>query len=73
MLIPHTNYVVDDQGQKKYVQVTVEDWESLLSELQRLENLLKFKDKLKRAFREVRAIKSGEKIGTPLSQLIDEM
>ena len=73
MLIPHTNYVVDNQGQKKYVQVSVEDWENLIAELQRLESLLKFKDKLKRAFREVSAIKSGKKIGTPLSQLIDEM
>lgn len=73
MLIPHTNYVVDNHGQKKFVQVAVEDWENLLTELQRLENLLKFKDKLKRAFREVRDIKRGKKLGTPLSQLLDEM
>lgn len=73
MFTPQTQYVVDNQGQKKFVQVVVEDWEKLIAELQRLENLLKFKDKLKRAFRDVRAIKSGKKIGTPLSQLIDEM
>lgn len=73
MLIPHINYVVDNDGQKRFVQISVEDWESLISELQRLENLLKLKNKLKQAFREVRAIKSGKKIGTPLSQLIDEM
>lgn len=73
MLIPHTNYVVDDQGQKKFVQVAVEDWDNLIMEFQRLEELLEFKEKLKNAFREVRQIKSGKKIGTPLSQLIDEM
>ena len=73
MLVPHTNYVIDSQGQKKFVQVAVEDWESLIAQIQRLENLLKFKEKLKRAFREVRQIQRGEKMGTPLSQLIDEM
>lgn len=73
MFIPHTNYVVDDHGQKKFVQVAVEDWENLIDELQRLEDLLNFKEKLKRAFREARQIKQGEKLGTPLSQLIDEM
>lgn len=73
MLVPHTNYVVDDQGQKKFVQVAVEDWDNLMKELQRLESLLAFKEKLKSAFREVRQIKSGKKIGTPLSQLIDEL
>ncbi len=73
MLIPQTNYVVDSQEHKKFVQIAVEDWESLIAELQQLENLLKCKEKLKRAFREVEQIKRGEKIGTPLSQLIDEM
>jgi PHD/YefM family antitoxin component YafN of YafNO toxin-antitoxin module len=73
MLIPNANYVVDGQGQKVFVQVTVEDWEKLLAEIQRLENLLRFKENLKHAFKEVRQIKQGKKIGIPLSQLIDEL
>ena len=73
MLIPQTNYVVDSQGQKVFVQVAVQDWENLITELNKLRNLLVFKTKLKNAFREVRQIQRGEKMGTPLSQLIDEL
>lgn len=73
MVLPQTNYVVDAQGQKVFVQVTVQDWENLVNELTRLENLLAFKAKLKDAFREVRQIKRGEIQGVSLSELIDEL
>ncbi len=73
MVLPQTNYVVDAQGQKVFVQVTVQDWENLVNELTRLENLLAFKEKLKDAFREVRQIKRGEIQGVSLSELIDEL
>jgi hypothetical protein len=73
MMIPQTHYVIDSQGQKVFVQVAVKDWENLMKDIQQLETLLKFKLKLKNAFREVRQIKQGKKIGTPLSALIDEL
>ncbi|WP_421798781.1 hypothetical protein [Haliscomenobacter sp.] len=73
MVLPQTSYVVDAQGQKIFVQVTVQDWENLVNELTRLENLLAFKAKLKDAFREVRQIKRGEIQGISLSDLIDEL
>jgi hypothetical protein len=73
MVLPQTSYVVDAQGQKVFVQVTVQDWENLVNELTRLENLLAFKAKLKDAFREVRQIKRGEIQGVSLSELIDEL
>lgn len=73
MVLPQTNYVVDAQGQKVFVQVTVQDWENLVNELNRLESLLAFKAKLKDAFREVRKIKRGEIQGVSLSELIDEL
>lgn len=73
MMIPQTHYVIDSQGQKVFVQVAVQDWENLMKDIQQLETLLKFKLKLKNAFREVRQIKQGKKIGTPLSALIDEL
>lgn len=44
-----------------------------MNELNRLETLLNFKTKLKSAFREVRQIKRGEKVGKPLSELLDEL
>ena len=73
MTIPETRYVVDSHGQKIFVQLAVSDWENLMNELNRLETLLNFKTKLKSAFREVRQIKRGEKIGKPLSELLDEL
>jgi len=73
MVLPQTNYVVDAQGQKVFVQLAVQDWENLVNELARLENLLAFKAKLKDAFREVRQIKRGEIQGISLSALIDEL
>jgi hypothetical protein len=73
MLLPPTTYVVDNNGQKKFVQVAIQDWDRLINELQRLENLLQFKSKLKSAFQEVHQIKKGKKIGISLSQLIDEL
>jgi hypothetical protein len=73
MLIPQTNYVIDSNGQKVFVQIAVQDWEHLIKEIQQLEQLLKFKAQLKNAFREVRQIKQGKKIGTPLSALINEL
>jgi hypothetical protein len=71
--IPETRYVVDSHGQKIFVQLAVSDWENLMNELNRLETLLNFKTKLKSAFREVRQIKRGEKIGKPLNELLDEL
>ena len=73
MIIPQTHYVIDHSGQKVFVQVAVQDWENLLKDIQQLETLLKFKLKLKNAFREVRQIKQGKKMGTPLNLLIDEL
>lgn len=73
MILPEANYVIDTQGHKVFVQVSIQDWENLIQEIERLENLLAFKAKLKEAFREVRQIKRGEIQGISLSELIDEM
>lgn len=73
MILPEVNFVVDTQGQKVFVQVSVQDWENLIHEIKRMEDLLAFKVKLKEAFREVRQIKRGEIQGVGLSELIDEI
>ncbi len=31
MTIPQTTYVIDNQGQKVFVQLTIQDWENFLS------------------------------------------
>lgn len=73
MILPEANYVVDTQGHKVFVQVSIQDWENLIQEIKRMEDLLAFKAKLKEAFREVRQIKRVEIQGISLSELIDEV
>ena len=73
MLLPEANYVVDTKGQKVFVQLSIQDWENLIQEIKRMEDLLAFKMKLKEAFREVRQLKRDEIQGISLSELIDEL
>jgi hypothetical protein len=73
MTIPQANYVVNHDGQKMFVQIPVQEWEIFVSEYQRFENLFSFKNKLKNAFREVRAIQKGEKKGTLLNDFLNEL
>jgi hypothetical protein len=73
MTIPQTTYVIDNQGQKVFVQLTIQDWENFLAEFRRIENMLLLKNKLKTAFREIRQIQQGEKKGTTLKDFLDEL
>ena len=73
MSIPQANYVVDNQGKKIFVQLSLQDWESFVNEFKRIENLFLLKNKLKSAFREVRQIQKGEKQGTTLNDFLNEL
>ncbi|TAE10429.1 MAG: hypothetical protein EAZ95_14780 [Bacteroidetes bacterium] len=73
MTIPQTNYVLDNQGQKVFVQLSVQDWERFVGEFKQLESMLLLKDKLKNAFREVRQIQKGEKQATTLHDFLNEL
>lgn len=73
MPIPPTNYVVDNQGQKMFVQLSLQDWENFVAEFKHIESMLLLKNKLKSAFREVRQIQSGEKQGTTLNDFLNEL
>jgi len=44
MTIPKANYVVDHQGQKMFVQLSLQDWENFV-EFKRMKNLLLMKNK----------------------------
>jgi hypothetical protein len=72
-VIPQTNYVLDPQGHKIFVQIPIKDWENFVHEFKALEAQLYFKDKLKNAFREVRQIQKGYKTGTPLNDFLNEL
>ena len=48
MSIPNANYVVDNDGKKIFVQLSLQDWENFVNEFRRIENLLLLKNKLKK-------------------------
>lgn len=73
MTIPKANYVVDHQGQKMFVQLSLPDWENFVGEFKRMKNLLLMKSKLKDAFRKIRQIQKGEKQGTSLNDFLNEL
>ncbi len=73
MTIPQTNYVVDNHGQKMFVQLNVQDWENFVIEFKRIESMFLMKSKLKAAFKEVRQIQSGEKKGATLNDFLNEL
>jgi len=73
MAIPKANYVVDNKGQKIFVQINLQDWENFVSEFKRIEMSLSFKNKLKKAFQEVRQIQKGGKKGTTLNDFLNEL
>lgn len=71
MTIPHTNYVVDTQGEK-IVQLSLKDWENFVMEFKRVESLLTLKTKLKSAFREIQQIQKGDRQGATLTEFLKE-
>ena len=73
MNIPDTNYVVDEKGEKVFVQLKLSDWEDFVQEFERMKELLGLKQKLRRAFQEIHQIKQGHKIGTTLNEFLDEL
>ena len=73
MLIPQVNYVVDPRGQKVFAQLPAKDWEQLVVDVQRLLVLLRFKEELKSAFREIREIQQGKKKAVTLQEFLNEV
>ncbi len=71
MDIPQPNYI--ENGKETFIQLSLKEWESFVSEFEQMKNKLTMKTKLERAFREVRQIKRGEKQATPLKDLLDEL
>lgn len=73
MTVPQANYVVDKQGQKIFVQLSIQEWETFVKEFERMKELLTMKNKLKNAFRDVRQIQKGQKKGTTLNEFLNEL
>lgn len=73
MSIPPANYVVDKQGKRIFVQLSLQDWENFVAEFKRIENMLLLKNKLKAALQQVRQIQKAELKGTNFNDFLDEL
>ncbi|MBP6004551.1 MAG: hypothetical protein KA746_14045 [Pyrinomonadaceae bacterium] len=72
-MIPKVNYIVNGSGERLYVQLSVKDWDKLMSEHQRLVSTAKFRDGLQSAFQESEKIERGEKTAVTLDEFLDEL
>ncbi len=69
----HLQYVNDQDGNLKAVQIPIEDWEKLEGILKKYEQTLQVKEDLLTAFDEVRQIRAGKISKQTLSSFLDEL
>ncbi len=55
------NYLTDSKGNKVAVQVPFKEWSKLIEDYSRLKQYHRLKNNLKKSFREIEEIESGEK------------
>lgn len=73
MEIPKANYVVDSNGDKIFVQITVDDWNAFVQEYSKLREMFVMKGKLKTAFKQMQKIQKGQNSGTTLNDFLNEL
>jgi hypothetical protein len=66
-------YIVNDEGERLFVQLPVDDWNRLMSERKRLVAERHLRNRLKSSLRESERISSGEKRGVSLKEFLNEM
>jgi hypothetical protein len=70
------NFVIDDQGQKRAVQLPMKDWEQIkkdLEELERLRNKKIFLTELAEAVEELKQVKEGKIKARNAEELLNEL
>ena len=72
-MVPKVKYIRNGEGEKLFVQVTVKDWDKLVSEHQRLVSSSKFRNNLQNAFTESEQLERGEKNAITLSEFLNEL
>ena len=72
-MIPKVNYIVNGSGEKLFVQLSVEDWERLMSEHSRLVSTSKFRRNLQAALTESTEIENGTKNAVELKDFLNEL
>lgn len=66
-------YLNDQEGNLKAVQIPIEEWEKLEGILKKYEQTLQVKEDLLAAFDEVRQIRAGKIPKQSLSEFLDEL
>ncbi len=66
-------YVSDSTGKTKSVQVSLTDWEKLLTKLNTYEQTFKIKTDLKEAFEEVTQLKKSKAKKQTLNEFLNEL
>ena len=66
-------YIVNDSGERLFVQIPVKDWDRLMSERKRLLSESKFKRTLKRAIDESEQIRIGKIEAVPFNEFLNEL
>jgi hypothetical protein len=72
MKIP-LQYVNDDKGKTRAVQMPLTDWEKVLGKLKKYEQALKLKSDLQIAFRQVAALKKTKGHKQTLKEFLNEI
>ena len=72
-MFPQINYVVNEKGAPIFVQMSVTEWEAFVTDYKHLKSLAVFKERFKTVFTEIREIQRGEKLGTTLTEFLNEL
>lgn len=72
-MAPNVTYIVNGRGEKLFVQLSVEDWDKLMSERKRLLSEAKFKRTLKRAIDESEQVRLGKVKAISFDEFLDEL
>lgn len=66
-------YLNDQEGNLKAIQIPIEEWEKLEEILKKYEQMLQVKEDLLEAFDEVRQIRAGKIAKQTLSDFLDKL
>lgn len=66
------NYLTDSKGNKIAVQIPFTQWSKFVEDYKRLRQYTKLRNNLKISFNEIAEIENDEKMGTTLSEFLNE-
>jgi PHD/YefM family antitoxin component YafN of YafNO toxin-antitoxin module len=72
MLNPNVQYLVDDSGKKTAVLISIEEWQSLVEQLERYRQQEELKRQISAGLKDVRKMKKGEKKLMTLKEFLDK-